>query len=140
MKAPSAPMPRSLRNVRRDRRGFPIPFIIAWDGPHPMFAVVDPLKWRQCAHAGRCALCGSLLPDYKVTGANERRATAWYIGGDLCARNRVFYDPGMCEGCARYAVLVCPYLAMPNYSRHTHKPNPEKGIGELKAASNKRPD
>lgn len=101
----SIPIPSLMRNLPRDTRGWPITYtsLILPDGRHD-FTQADTYIWRRCVKDRLCALCG-----------NSLTKKMWFIGGPLSMVNRFFFDLGMHEECARYALLVCPYLAVRGY-------------------------
>lgn len=93
-------------------KGMPIPYtVIMRKGGIPDFAVTDLRRWIQVVRQRLCGLCGDKL-DKEI----------YFIGGPLCAENRLFGDPAMHKDCARYAFSVCPYLAF----RKDFDPEPEK--------------
>lgn len=91
-----------MRNLPRDPRGLPVTYtsLTLPDGRID-FTQADTLIWRRCVKDRLCALCGNKLPK-----------KMWFIGGPLTMVNRFFFDLGMHEECARYALVVCPYLAV----------------------------
>lgn len=68
----------------------------------PDFTVVDPEKWLTALKQRRCGICGL-----------QMHGRVWFVGGPLCAHNRLFSDHPMHEDCAKYALQVCPFLALP---------------------------
>ncbi len=104
------PIPLRLAKNDRDRRGFPIPFIVYRDARGtPHFTVDDVEKLDLVLSEGLCGLCGETLEAGRM----------WLIGGPVSAflENGMFTTPHAHEDCARYAIQVCPFLAAPNYSR-----------------------
>lgn len=101
-----APIPPLMRTLRRDHRGIPITFtsLVLPDGRHD-FTRMEMSRWFQCVDQRLCMLCGQKLVK-----------KMWFIGGPLCMHNRFFFDLGMHEECARFALLVCPYLAVRSYT------------------------
>jgi hypothetical protein len=102
-------LPKNLRTLERDRRGYPIPYIVYRDaagGPH--FPINDATKVEEVLRKRLCALCGKRLVD-----------GAWFIGGARCFTDPAgaFLDPPAHEECARYAIKVCPYLAARSYAK-----------------------
>jgi hypothetical protein len=93
-------IPRALRQRPR-WRDLPIPFAtFVGSDNEPDFKVVDETKRLLCIERNLCGLCGEPLKKPIV-----------FIGGVNCCECRTFFDPGMHEECAIYAVKVCPYLA-----------------------------
>lgn len=102
-------MPRRLQRRPKDRRGYPIPYVVMIDkNGRPHFTINDGRRVEKCVHGKRCGLCGERL---------ERKAF-WFVGGERCfGLNGAFIDPPMHEECARYALQVCPFLAAPSYAK-----------------------
>jgi hypothetical protein len=90
------PLPRRMMRCKRDRRGYPIPFLMM---PESQIHI-DGDKQEQCAMKKLCMICGQKLVVKK-----------WFIGGHMAGQNRLFTDPAMHEECARYAIQVCPFLS-----------------------------
>lgn len=102
------PMPHYFNAIPRDHRGFPVPFSVLESEPGKYdFAVSDPLKWEALLRWRACGICGIVLKEQ-----------VWFVGGPTCMKGRFFFDHPMHEECARYALVVCPYIAMPSYSKH----------------------
>lgn len=102
-------IPRALRKRPRDRRGYPIPFIVLIDKDRrPHFTISDGNRVLICAHRKVCGLCGDKL-----------RKDVAFVGGTMCflSSRGAFSDPPMHSECARYAMRVCPYLAAPSYAK-----------------------
>lgn len=103
------PIPARMRHLPRDHRGYPIPVNVYRDrqgGPH--FTINDePTRRRQIAE-DRCPICDGRL----LRGR-------WFVGGPLSAfhPDGAYNDLPMHGECAHYALQVCPYLAMPSYTR-----------------------
>jgi hypothetical protein len=101
-------MPRVLRTRPRDRRGYPVPFIAAWDiHGEPLFTVNDIRRLIACRTQHLCALCGKRFSS--VDGGWEM----WFVGGARCFLHEqgAFLDPPSHRACAEYALAVCPFLA-----------------------------
>lgn len=96
--------PPGLARRPRDRRGYPITFI-TWINPEtgvPDFRVTDAERLAMVLRRRLCGLCGVPL------GGN-----VFFIGGPLSVESGAFTDPPMHRECARYALRVCPFLAVP---------------------------
>lgn len=120
-------MPALMRDLPRDPRGLPITYtsLIMPDGRYD-FTRADTAKWIECVKGRQCGLCGKALPK-----------RMFFIGGPLSMTNRMFFDLGMHEECARYALVVCPYLALKSYL-HAKKRNvgTDEVLGYELASSN----
>lgn len=125
-------VPPLMRDLPRDPRGLPITFtsIKMPDGRYD-FTRADMVKWLECVVGRTCGLCGKTLPK-----------RIWFIGGPLSMTNRIFFDLAMHEDCARYALLVCPYLAVKSYTQ-AKKRNIAEGDGilsrELESSNSTKP-
>jgi len=93
--------------MQRDKRGFPIPYIILRDkSGQPHFTINDEEKRTECLVKRRCAVCGKHL-----------EKTFWFVGGPMSAfhENGAYLDTALHQECMEYALQVCPYLAAPRY-------------------------
>lgn len=104
----SVPVPMGLAVRPRDSRGFPITFVTLIDSDgRPDFTTIDAQKIIACIELGLCGMCGGHL-EMEVA----------FIGGPMSIENGNFLDPPMHEECARYAIKVCPHIAI-NTSRYS---------------------
>jgi hypothetical protein len=113
----TVPMPMRMRGLRRDHRGFAIPFFVAWldddqrevtppEGT-PDFRILSPGRMRRCKRERLCWLCGHKL---------GRHLT--FAIGPMCAVTRTTMEPPGHLDCARYSVQVCPFLSRPKMRRN----------------------
>lgn len=110
------PIPDRMKHLPLDRRGLPIPVIVARKNGVPEFSINDMDVTNECIRQDRCTVCGGKL----FRGR-------WLVGGGMSAlaERGQFADAPAHDECTHYALKVCPYLAAPNW-RTT--------IGKLKAA------
>lgn len=110
------PMPDRIKALHRAQNGYPVPYFVAWfsDGQRtrpgvgqPDFRIVDPEAFLQCVKRERCWVCGGQLTKYRG-----------YVLGPMCVVTRVTSEPASHQGCALYAMMVCPFLAHPNRRRN----------------------
>ncbi len=104
------PIPIDLQGNDRDRRGFPIPFVVYRDvkgAPH--FSINNVAAVDQVLDHKLCGLCGKPLKPGGI----------WLIGGPVSSflEDGMYIDPFTHEDCGRYAIQVCPFIAAPNYAR-----------------------
>jgi hypothetical protein len=102
-------IPKTLRTRPKDARGYPIPYAaFIDDNKRPHFTISDAQRVRECIKKRLCGLCGKKM---------ERKMAL--IGGLSCFISPfgAFLDPPMHENCAQFAMLTCPYLAAPRYSK-----------------------
>lgn len=96
-----------MRDLPKDRRGLPIPYIVLRDkDDRPHFTVNDTAKAMRCLAKDLCPICGKRL-----------HRGRWFVGGPLSAFHPEgwYFDTPMHADCMRYALRVCPYLAAPKY-------------------------
>lgn len=102
-------IPKALRKRPKDRRGYPIPWIVLIDrNGRPHFTINDGGRTLASRRKKLCGLCGGKL-----------RKDIAFVGGTRCFLSPMgaFSDPPMHHDCAAYAMAVCPYLAAPSYGR-----------------------
>ena len=105
----TVPIPDRMRHLDRDRRGYPIPYVVLRDHEgFPHFTINDTRLTKRVLRDDLCSICGTQL----FRGR-------WYAGGPACAfhRHGAYIDTPMHAECMRYAMQVCPYLALPNYGK-----------------------
>lgn len=96
-----------MRLLPRDRRGYPIPFVIMRDiQGKPHFTINDSLRNFKVLSERRCQICGFRL-----------KQLMWFVGGPRSAFHEAgcYADSAMHHECMTYAMQVCPYLAVHNY-------------------------
>lgn len=92
----------------KDRRGYPVPANVMWQGDEPLFTVNSQEWTRRALDDLLCPLCGQPL----------EKDDAWFAGGPVSAfhPNGAYFDlPGHGD-CIRYALQVCPYMIAPRYT------------------------
>ncbi|MCS4088622.1 hypothetical protein [Rhizobium sp. BK176] len=131
-------IPERMRSLPVDPRGYPVPVVVTRDrNGKPNFAANDESIRQTLFREDRCGICGGKL----LRGR-------WSVGGPGSALHPdgAFLDPPMHYECARYAVQVCPYLAMPSYSKSVSKIAPmsygpsKVGISYNPTVFSNRPD
>jgi hypothetical protein len=101
------PLPKKMRGLEKDARGYPIPFNVLRDTDGKAhFAITDDRRQDRCLKEGRCPICGDKLNKIK-----------WLVGGPLSAFHEygAYFDTALHYECMAYALQVCPYLSMPTY-------------------------
>jgi hypothetical protein len=102
------PIPERMAALDRDRRGYPIPYVVQRDKlGQPHFTVNDSFKVERAAALDLCGICGQKL----MRGR-------WFVGGPGSAfhEHGAYIDGPLHRECCAYALKVCPYLAAPNYA------------------------
>lgn len=100
-------LPRCMKSLPIDGRGYPVPKFVAmvdgkWD-----FRVVEPRWLVQCVTYKKCWLCGEKL------GSNFA-----FVVGPMCVVNRATGEPPCHLECARFAVAACPFMLRPRMKRN----------------------
>lgn len=121
----TVPLPARMRSLVRDDRGYLIFHAVtppegAHEGARVDFRILSVEHHMEVARRRLCAICGKRLGQQ-----------LFWIGGPMCILNRVFGDGHMHEDCARYALAVCPYLAIATKSYRYHDRDGEHASEEL---------
>lgn len=107
MKPKDVPIPERMQDLPRDKRGYPYPVIILEDDSGVRhFTINDEHTRQRLLEERRCAICGQVMGD-----------VMWMPGGPLSALHPhgCYNDTPLHHECMTYAMMVCPYLAMPNF-------------------------
>lgn len=102
----SVPIPALMKNLPKDKRGYPIPHTVITKDGVAHFTVNDEARRQRSIAEDKCPICNRKLFRFRAS-----------IGGPLSALHPhgAFIDPPMHVECAQYALQVCPYLALPSY-------------------------
>jgi hypothetical protein len=110
-------VPERIARLPRDPRGYPIPWNVLREGDTAFFTINDDRRAWEALRKGLCPICGERLGRY-----------LWFVGGPRSA-----FDPGGCyldlpghRDCMEFALMTCPYLAMPKYLGRIDVVHPEK--------------
>lgn len=98
--------PARIAALPIDKRGFPVPWFVAWVDGEPIFPAMDGEKLAGAIRHESCWVCGQRLGRFKV-----------FVIGPMCVANRISSEPPSHDECARFAALNCPFLANPNMKR-----------------------
>lgn len=109
------PIPKRIKNLPRDDRGFPVPWFVQWIDGKPDFRVIDSAKLWVALHQPRCWVCGEPMGKHRV-----------FCLGPMCCVNRVISEPPSHRECAEWSVQACPFLSRPRMRRN-EKDLPEDG-------------
>lgn len=116
MRTFAVPLPRYMKALAIDHRGFPVPWFVTWfkDGQptdygvgEPDFRVVDPAKIARAVKQSLCWVCGGKMGAYKA-----------FVIGPMCAVNRTISEPPSHLECAHFSARVCPFLSQPRMRRN----------------------
>lgn len=103
-------LPRRMRALAIDARGYPVPWFVASFNGKPDFRVIDAAKFTRARKFGRCWICGESL------GVNKA-----LVVGPMCVVNRTAPEPPSHLDCAEFAARFCPFLANPHAQRRDAK-------------------
>jgi hypothetical protein len=114
-------VPERLRRRPVDRRGFLVPYFVAWHDAAgklveagegtPDFRVVDTRKMAFAVKFKRCWLCGEQLGRHYA-----------FVLGPMCTINRIISEPPSHRQCAQYALQACPFMVQPRMRRNEKTP------------------
>src|SRR5215831_3288717 len=99
-------LPRRLKALPVDARGYPVPWFVAWHDGVPDFRIADTAKWRRAVRERRCWVCGDRLGRYLA-----------FVIGPMCGINRTTTEPPLHRECAEWSVMNCPFLVRPHAKR-----------------------
>lgn len=105
------PIPKLMRTLERDRRGYPVPWIIQRDRHgKPIFTINDQELVADCMTKRLCSICGRSL-----------RGGFWFVGGSRAFLHErgAFLDPPVHYECGEFALQICPYLAARKFTDRT---------------------
>jgi hypothetical protein len=108
MNPADVPVPRTMRHLPKDRRGYPIPAGVLIDpAGKPHFTINDEATRRRQMAERLCPICDKKLGRWRM-----------FVGGPQSAfhQHGAYIDLPMHVECAHYALQVCPYLAAPVYT------------------------
>lgn len=100
------PVPRRMRALPVDARGYPIPWFVAdMDGVRD-FRVADAHKRAQSILSKLCWVCGQQLATLRH-----------FVVGPMCAITRTTSEPPLHIECAEFSVRACPFMLLPRAKR-----------------------
>lgn len=100
-------LPDRMKLLKRDERGFPVPWFVHWENDKPDFRVISPGKLAMAYKFGRCWICGGSMGVHRVC-----------VIGPMCVVNRVTSEPPSHRACAEFAARACPFLTKPRMRRN----------------------
>lgn len=100
-------LPVEMKNLPRDKRGYPVPEFVAWYNNEPDFRAIKPGYLMLCVKNNLCWLCGCKLGNRK-----------WFVAGPMCTVTRTVSEPPSHRLCAEFAVKNCPFLTRPMAKRN----------------------
>lgn len=93
-------IPKELSHLKKDDRGYPIPYFAMTIDGKPEFRFIDPKRQEDIINRRVCHICGKKLhKDY-----------CYFVSGIQGMTNCVSSDAAMHRVCAEFSLQVCPYL------------------------------
>ena len=103
-------LPDRMKALDVDRRGYPVPWFVAWIDGEPDFRVIGPGKIEMAHSLERCWVCGQ-----------PRGRFMAFVIGPMCSINRVSAEPPSHRDCAIYSAIHCPFLTVPKMHRRENR-------------------
>lgn len=103
-------IPQRITKLPTDKRGYPVPWFVAWIDGEPDFRVIGPRKIATAVNERKCWICGETLGTYLA-----------FVIGPMCAINRLGSEPPSHRECARFASRACPFMINPSMKRNERK-------------------
>lgn len=108
-----------------DKRGYPVPWFVAWFNGEPDFRIVDTPKWGRAVRDRLCWVCGEKLGRWKT-----------FVSGPMCVVTGTSAEPPSHYECATFAAKACPFLTLPKAVRR--EANLPSGMVEPPGMMNER--
>lgn len=105
-----SPLPERIRALPIDKRGYPIPWFVAYVDGQPEFRAMDGEKFVRALEEQRCWVCGQRLG-----------TRACFVAGPMCGVNRTSAEPPSHLDCARWSACNCPFLNNPQMVRRENE-------------------
>lgn len=100
------PLPWRMRALPV-RRGYPVPWFVAYVNGDYDFRVVDARKHAIAVRERRCWVCGQVIVQSECA----------FVIGPMCAINRISSEPPSHVSCATWSAHYCPFLTRPQMAR-----------------------
>jgi hypothetical protein len=99
--------PPRIAKLPVDKRGYPVPWFVAFIDGEPDFRVMDPDKLVRAVKERLCWVCGERLGTHLA-----------FVIGPMCAITHTTAEPPLHRGCAEFSVQTCPFLINPHQKRN----------------------
>lgn len=99
-------LPARMQHLSIDKRGYVVPWFVAWIDGEPEFRAMDPVKWKTAVQYRICWVCGGKLGNYMT-----------FVAGPMCGINRTSAEPPAHLECAEWSARNCPFLNNPEQVR-----------------------
>jgi hypothetical protein len=108
-------IPERMRDLKIDKRGYPIPWFVGYVDGEADFRCMDGSKMGVAVRLKRCWQCGKPLGKFMT-----------FVIGPMCIVNRNISEPPSHLACCEYGVRACPFLTQPRMRRN-ERHMPEEG-------------
>lgn len=95
-------MPPRVAVLKRDYRGFPVPWFVEHFDGQPDFRVASSERFKQAIKQRRCWVCGGEMGRFMA-----------FVIGPMCGITRTIADPPSHRDCAIFSAIHCPFLSRP---------------------------
>lgn len=99
-------LPRRMKLLPLDERGYPVPWFVDYMDGKPEFRSMDGRKFIRAIKERRCWVCGEVL------GTN-----LCFVAGPMCGINRTSSEPPSHSDCGHWSARNCPFLNNPHQVR-----------------------
>lgn len=99
-------LPRRMRKLPVDKRGYPVPWFVHWEGNEPKFQIIGKGKILAATQLKKCWICGEQMGVHVA-----------FVLGSVSGINRTSPEPPSHLDCAEFACKACPYLTTPEAVR-----------------------
>jgi hypothetical protein len=99
-------VPRAMRHLPIDKRGFPVPWFVEWVNGEPEFRATSRAKLYRAIKERLCWVCGKELWREMV-----------FVIGPMCSINKISSEAPSHRECAQFSARGCPFLSRPHMIR-----------------------
>lgn len=101
-------LPRYIQRLPVDKRGYPVPWFVAWIDGEPDFRIMREEAIGDAWKNDKCWVCGQRMGRFRA-----------FAIGPMCVVNRVSAEPPSHLDCATFSIQACPFLTRPHMRRRT---------------------
>jgi hypothetical protein len=123
-------IPSQLAHLKKDSRGYPIPYFVSEVNGKPEFRFLRPERLEMIIERKLCHICGKKLPtDF-----------FYFISGPIGLKNRISTDAAMHRICAEFSLQACPHLFLQKAERRDNDPIAKELVSKDPAMIIEKPD
>lgn len=105
-----AELPRFMKDLPVDARGYPVPWFVEWVNGEPEFRAMSRQKLHAAITGHLCWVCGRKMFGEMV-----------FVVGPMCTVTRISGEAPCHRECAVFSALSCPFLSKPQMTRRTNE-------------------